>query len=304
MVCRSEARGKDAVEQVKKDSGNTDVHLKVCDVSSLTSIAAFADDFKQTGAGLHVLINNAGAMFEERQRSSEGFDMSFATNTLGQLALTVQLLPALAASAPSRVLMVSSGGMYTVRTVAQQYGLSPMSSGALVDLISSPNGSSAPPGHDTHNAPHVNLCLTGSCETLDVSDFENKQLNPWDGTRAYAKDKRRQVALAEHLAQLWHPQGVDVYSMHPGWADTEGVRTSMPGFHKAFKNTLRDAKEGSDTIVWLALQDQDKLQPGAFYLDRAPQPKHLSLAGTQHTPQQAAELYDKLLRLAGTATAS
>lgn len=51
--------------------------------------------------------------FEERQRSSEGFDMSFATNTLGQLALTVQLLPALAASAPSRVLMVSSGGMYT-----------------------------------------------------------------------------------------------------------------------------------------------------------------------------------------------
>lgn len=91
-------------------------------------------------------------------------------------------------------------------------------------------------------------------ETLDVSDFENKQLNPWDGTRAYAKDKRRQVALAEHLAQLWHPQGVDVYSMHPGWADTEGVRTSMPGFHKAFKNTLRDAKEGSDTIVWLALQ--------------------------------------------------
>lgn len=46
--------------------------LQVCDVSSLTSIAAFADDFKQTGAGLHVLINNAGAMVRKASSNVAG----------------------------------------------------------------------------------------------------------------------------------------------------------------------------------------------------------------------------------------
>jgi hypothetical protein len=42
--------------------------------------------------------------------------------------------------------------------------------------------------------------------------------------------------------------------MHPGWCDTEGVRTSIPGFHKAFKQKLRDVDQGVDTVVWLALE--------------------------------------------------
>jgi hypothetical protein len=53
--------------------------------------------------------------------------------------------------------------------------------------------------------------------------------------------------------------GVGVYSMHPGWADTEGVRTSIPGFHKAFKDKLRTPEEGVDTIVWLALEVRGRI---------------------------------------------
>ena len=49
----------------------------------------------------------------ERSSTPEGFEASFATNTLGTAALTAQLLPALTAAAPSRVIIVSSGGMYT-----------------------------------------------------------------------------------------------------------------------------------------------------------------------------------------------
>lgn len=90
-----------------------------------------------------------------------------------------------------------------------------------------------------------------------------------------------------------------MYSMHPGWSDTEGVRTSIPGFHKAFQAKLRDPAHGSDTIVWLALEDGSKLQPGAFYLDRQPQVKHLTLGGTKYSKQEAAELYEKVLALAG-----
>jgi hypothetical protein len=42
--------------------------------------------------------------------------------------------------------------------------------------------------------------------------------------------------------------------MHPGWSDTEGVRSSIPAFHKAFQDKLRDTQQGVDTILWLALE--------------------------------------------------
>lgn len=49
----------------------------------------------------------------------------------------------------------------------------------------------------------------------------------------------------------------------------------------------------------MLLQDASKLQPGALYLDRRPQPKHLSLGGTRYTPAQAAQLHRQLMGLAG-----
>lgn len=41
-------------------------------------------------------------------------------------------------------------------------------------------------------------------------------------------------------------------SMHPGWAETEGVKTSIPGFYETFKSKFRTQEEGADTVVWLA----------------------------------------------------
>jgi hypothetical protein len=63
-----------------------------------------------------------------------------------------------------------------------------------------------------------------------------------------------QVAMTERFAQLWGDKGVGVYSMHPGWAETDGVRNAMPGFFNTFKNKFRDTYMGVDTVVWLALQ--------------------------------------------------
>ena len=39
--------------------------------------------------------------------------------------------------------------------------------------------------------------------------------------------------------------------MHPGWADTPGVKTSMPDFYNSFKDKLKTDMEGADTITWL-----------------------------------------------------
>lgn len=87
--------------------------------------------------------------------------------------------------------------------------------------------------------------------------------------------------------------------MHPGWADTHGVRTSIPDFHAAFSTKLRSPGQGADTVVWLALEEAAKLQPGAFYLDRQPQPKDMRWAGTRYTLDEAMELYKQLLRTSG-----
>jgi hypothetical protein len=48
---------------------------------------------------------------------------------------------------------------------------------------------------------------------------------------------------------------VRFFSMHPGWADTPGVQTSLPAFHAKFKDSLRSMDEGADTISWLAISD-------------------------------------------------
>ncbi len=62
-----------------------------------------------------MLINNASVMADERRRNDAGVERTFATNVLGTFALTQALIPALTAGAPSRVITVSSGGMYGQR---------------------------------------------------------------------------------------------------------------------------------------------------------------------------------------------
>src|ERR1700691_1524320 len=66
LACRSEARGRAALEEIVSDTGNHKTELRLVDVSSRASVLAFARDFAAREAGLHVLVNNAGAWFDER----------------------------------------------------------------------------------------------------------------------------------------------------------------------------------------------------------------------------------------------
>ena len=63
MTCRSEERGKEAVEQVRSAcADNRDVHLKLCDMSSLQAIAALCHELDSKLTRLYLLVNNAGLM--------------------------------------------------------------------------------------------------------------------------------------------------------------------------------------------------------------------------------------------------
>jgi len=108
MVARSQARGAEAQADVITASGNRDVHLLQADLSSQAEIRKLAAQFKRDFTRLDVLVNNAGAFFNRRQFSVDGFEMTFALNHLGYFLLTHLLLDALQASAPARIINVSS----------------------------------------------------------------------------------------------------------------------------------------------------------------------------------------------------
>ena len=92
----------------------------------------------------------------------------------------------------------------------------------------------------------------------------------YSGTTAYARAKRAQVVLAEEWGKRLRDDRIAVHAMHPGWADTPGLETGLPGFRTVLGPILRSPEEGADTIVWLAAAEEPGRVTGKFWLDRAP----------------------------------
>jgi dehydrogenase/reductase SDR family member 12 len=111
-------------------------------------------------------------------------------------------------------------------------------------------------------------------QRLSLDDCEWRR-RPYDGVAAYAQTKRMQVVLAELLAAEMPPERVTVSSMHPGWADTPAVRTSLPRFWKTMQGRLRTPAEGADTVIWLAASPAARGRTGRFWFDRRPRSAHL-----------------------------
>jgi NAD(P)-dependent dehydrogenase (short-subunit alcohol dehydrogenase family) len=110
MVCRNRAKGEAAQAEIKEASGNAQVDLIIGDLSSLADVSRVASEFKQKYSQLHVLINNAGGINTERKVTPDGLEYTFATNYLAPFLLTELLLDVLKASAPARIINVSSFG--------------------------------------------------------------------------------------------------------------------------------------------------------------------------------------------------
>ena len=104
---------------------------------------------------------------------------------------------------------------------------------------------------------------------LDDLGFER---GPYDGSRAYARAKRAQVALIREWARRLRDRGIVANAMHPGWADTPGLEASLPGFRDLVGGLLRTPAEGADTTVWLVATDEGRKMTGRVFLDRRPRP--------------------------------
>lgn len=157
--------------------------------------------------------------------------------------------------------------------------------------------SEAPDGHELTLSTHVlgPLLLTGLLRAelvaagdarvalvssggmlatgVEAADPEYRR-GSYRGATAYARTKRLQVAFAPILARRLEPDGVAVYAMHPGWADTPGLSQSLPGFHRMMAPLLRTPDQAADTVVWL-MATRPAPPSGSFWHDRRRRPTHM-----------------------------
>jgi len=129
-------------------------------------------------------------------------------------------------------------------------------------------------------------------QRIHVDDLQSRE-GSYSGAVAYARAKRGLMILTEEWASKWREDGITVNAMHPGWADTPGVSSSLPGFYRATRPALRTPEEGADTIVWLAAATEAGKVSGKFWLDREQHPSHI-FRRTRETPEHRQQLLDTL----------
>ena len=108
IVGRDAQKTSRVVEEIREASGNKNVDSLLADLSSQTEVRRLANEFRSKYSRLHILLNNAGAVFMQRQLSVDGIEMTFALNHLASFLLTDLLLDTIKASAPARIINVSS----------------------------------------------------------------------------------------------------------------------------------------------------------------------------------------------------
>ncbi len=108
VVGRNPQKCEATVGRIRERTGNPAVEPLVADLSSQVEVRRLAEEFVRRHDRLDVLVNNAGALLMDRRVSVDGIEMTFALNHLAYFLLTDLLLDRLRASAPSRIVVVSS----------------------------------------------------------------------------------------------------------------------------------------------------------------------------------------------------
>jgi len=111
LACRNFDNTKDTLKDIRESTGNNDVHYMHVDLASLESVREFATNVSAKYPVIYALVCNAGVWvpMEKHVKTSDGFEVHAGVNHLGHFLLTNLLLDKLEESAPSRVVVVSSG---------------------------------------------------------------------------------------------------------------------------------------------------------------------------------------------------
>lgn len=116
---RSSERCRTATAEIREATGSESLHQHVADLASLAQVRGLADEVLDQHGRLDVLVNNAGVGGgprgpATRELSADGYELRFAVNHLAHYALAHRLLPRIRASAPARIVNVSSVGQEAI----------------------------------------------------------------------------------------------------------------------------------------------------------------------------------------------
>jgi dehydrogenase/reductase SDR family protein 12 len=132
---------------------------------------------------------------------------------------------------------------------------------------------------------------------LSTAMLDMRDARTFNGTAAYGFHKRAQIVLNQYWRDKYGANGLTFYVMHPGWADTDGVKRSLPRFRKVLKSVLRDSASGGDTAIWLAATRPAQPEAEAVWFDRKLRPAHVyeRTRATKETPQSLVAWLDREL---------
>jgi len=108
LPVRDVSKGESLLGELKAKVPGVQAEIMYCNLASLASVRAFAEEFKQKYQQLHVLINNAGMWQRVRKESEDGIELNLAVNHLAPFLLTNLLLETMINSSPARIINVSS----------------------------------------------------------------------------------------------------------------------------------------------------------------------------------------------------
>lgn len=251
---------------------------------------ATAFQLAATGAELILVARNAAKL----QSVVESLAQQFPTCTVHSVIADISDLPAVAQasreirSLTSRIdaLIHNAGALLPARelnsagreiTVAAHVLGPHLMTSLLLDVLRSSHGRVITVSSGGMYA--ASLPSPSSDYTLEMP------AQAYDGTKQYAIAKRAQVTLNEMWA-MREPEIVFA-SMHPGWADTPGVQSSLPGFRRFTQPILRTEQQGADTIAWLAVTPTLAGANGKFWSDREVRSIHKTPASRRADTTQA-----------------
>ena len=109
LIARDRARAASALAEIQKAGPGVDHRVFFCNLASIGDTRRLAADIATAEPRIDVLVNNAGALFNRRELSPDGLEMTFAVNHMAYFVLTTGLRQTLIRSAPARVVNTASG---------------------------------------------------------------------------------------------------------------------------------------------------------------------------------------------------
>ena len=270
-----------------------DKHVVITGASAGLGLAT-AHRLAEMGAELTLVIRNekrAQALIDEIKRESGNDRIRVEIADLSLMGDVDKLVARLKRRGkPIDVLVNNAGALFNPRGVTRE-GLEQSFALLLLSPYRLTLGLKPLLAKASDTARVINVVSGGMySQKLEVENLIMGE-SGYSGSVAYARAKRALMVITEQWAEEWADEGIAVNAMHPGWADTPGVETALPAFHKLTRRILRSPEEGADTIIWLAAATEADQLTGELFLDREPRTPYL-MPSKKEAPEEREKLRD------------